>query len=140
MYSAKVCHMMDNGHPLSSVNAFFCFVNFHICTLQRENHRLAFIDQLTDFSVEAIFCNIFPPVSDSYLRRAENDTLMAVVQHSSSAASYQSWYGIVWFGIIVWFGMVCYGMGWYGVVLYGVVLHGMACYQSWPSERRNMGI
>ena len=45
--------------------------------------------------------------------------LVAVVQHSSSTACYPSWRSMVW---------------------HCMALYGWACYQSWPSERRNMGI
>ena len=108
-YFAKVCHVRDNCHPLSSVKAMSCkfpHVHFAAGEFQVGVHWPAnwFLQRRPYFA-------IFSPVSDSYLRRAENDTLMAVVQHSSFAGSYQSWNGLVWFGMI-WYGMVWYVMVW----------------------------
>ena len=104
-----------------------CFVNFHICTLQRENHRLAFIDQLIDFFRGG---HILQYISPCFRQLFEESWEWH--PHGSRPAfilrcllSVMVWYSVVWYNSMVWYGMLWYGMVWGGVVWDGIAWYGL---------------
>ena len=90
-----------------------CFVNFHICTLQRENYRLAFIDQLIDFFRGGHilqYISMFQTVIWGELRMTPSWQSSSI--HPPLPAISHG---------LVWHGMVQYGMVWRGIVWYGLL-------------------